>query len=541
MEIKNKNNIYLDKKCLSIGINCQLKLTDVKSVVYKPIPIILSPGSHAAMECSYQFLQSCINQRIPIYGANTQFGDQVVHLDSNLNSLDQSLYEKSINDRQENLIKSLACGIGNQVSSELVRLTMIFRAHCLSQGYSGVAPSTIDSILDYLNAGILPVVYQYGSIGASGDLIPLATIAAALIGENVDVLYKGEVIKAPQAMEIAGLKKTKLELREGLALINGTSFMTAIASVALCNLKRLFEQMLSAIAMALESMLVISSAYHPLVHRLKKQMGEMIVNDFLVNFWEGSQLLTDLDELRDVVIKKDSILAKESSIKPLQDYYSLRSVSQGFGSFQENLQLGIRWIENEINSINDNPIIDAANKKIYQGANFMGYYVTDTCDILKMNIAQASTWIHALLANLLHPRKNHSLPVNLVNNPEKNNGFRSFQLLAASLAIQNRKLAQVQQAFMLPTEGDNQDVNSLGAHAAFDFQEAVTNLERLVAILFLTSTQALELRGIQKASKKAQSIYQIIREASPTLLNCRIMLDDINAVLKLLKEEVIYA
>lgn len=267
----------------------------------------------------------------------------------------------------------------------------------------------------------------------------------------------------------------------------------------------------------------------------------MIINDFLINFWEGSQLLTDLNELRGVLVEKNSKSTTENSRKPVQDYYSLRSVSQGFGSFQENLQRCVQWVENEMNSINDNPIIDAANEKIYHGANFMGYYVTDACDILKINIAQASSWIHALLANLLHPRKSHSLPTNLVANPEKNNGFRSFQLLAAALAVQNRKLAQSQQAFMIPTEGDNQDVNSLGAHAAFDFQESVSNLERLTAILFLTSTQALELRGIHKASKKAQSIYQIIREVSPTLLNCRIMLEDINVVIKLLKEEVIYA
>lgn len=540
MEVKTKHKAYTDKKYLTIGVNCQLKLSDVKLIAYKAIPIILSPGSHLVMEDSYRFLKLCVDQRIPIYGVNTQFGDQASHLDSNLYNTSQSLYEQSIRARQENLIKSLACGVGDEVSPEVIKLTMVLRAHCLSQGYSGVTPATMQAILDYLNAGIVPIIYEYGSIGASGDLIPLAMIAAGLIGENVDVLYKGEIIKAPQAIERAGLKKIKPQLREGLALMNGTSFMTAIASLALCDLQRLFKQMLAAIAIALESMLVINSAYHPLVHQLKKQTGEMIVNDFLINFWEGSQLLTDLDELRDVFLKNNSQSVPENPKRSVQDYYSLRSVAQGFGSFQENLQRCIQWIENEMNSINDNPIIDAANEKIYYGANFMGYYVTDACDILKMNIAQASSWIHALLANLLHPRKNHSLPTNLVEKPEKNNGFRSFQLLAAALAVQNRKLAQSQQAFMIPTEGDNQDVNSLGAHAAFDLRESVTNLERLTAILLLTSTQALELRGIQKASKKSQVIYQIIRESSPALLNCRIMLEDINAVIRLLKEEMIY-
>ena len=309
--------------------------------------------------------------------------------------------------------------------------------------------------------------------------------------------------------------------------------MTAIAALAVYDLKRLFKQLLCAIAMSLESMLVISSAYHPLVHQLKQQTGEITVNQFLLDFWKDSQLLTDLKVFR----KMDATLPVTQTDRPLQDYYSVRAVSQGFGPFLENLERATGWIESEMNSVNDNPIISAADKEIYQGANFMGYYVTDACDILKMNIAQASTWLHALLANMLHPRKNCGLPVNLVQEPHKNNGFRGLQLLTAALTIQNRKLAQSQQAFMLPTEGDNQDVNSLGTHAAFDLQEAVANLERITAILLLAATQALELRGVEKASSKGQSIYSIIRKYSPTLTTCRVMQEEIFNVINLLKKE----
>jgi histidine ammonia-lyase len=334
---------------------------------------------------------------------------------------------------------------------------------------------------------------------------------------------------APEAIQHAGLKPYKPVMRDGLALINGTSFMTAIASLAIHDLQRLFQQMLAAIAMTLEALLVINSAYHPMVHQLKQQAGECDINQFFTDFWQGSQLLTDLDELR----------ATDYTHKPVQDYYSIRSVPQGFGPFQENLQRAIVWIENEMNSVNDNPVIDVAEQNIHHSANFMGYYVTDACDILKMNIAQASTWIHALLANLVHPRKNHDLPVNLVPNPSKHNGFRSMQLLSAALAVQNRKLAQSHQAYTLPTEGDNQDVNSLGTHAALDFQESVANLERLTAILFLAASQALELRGIEKAGQKAQSIYQVIRHYSPTIEHCRPMSEEIAVIIKLLKDGVI--
>ena len=164
--------------------------------------------------------------------------------------------------------------------------------------------------------------------------------------------------------------------------------MTAIASLAIYKLKRLTRQMLFAIAMSLESMMVISSGYHPLVHQLKRQAGECKVNDFLLDFWKDSHLITDLDKLR-----KENITS--TSTRPMQDYYSLRSVSQGFGPFQENLERAATWVENEMNSVNDNPIIDAEENQILHSANFMGYYITDACDILKMDIAQASTWIHA--------------------------------------------------------------------------------------------------------------------------------------------------
>lgn len=514
---------------ISIGHGCQLTLDSSHALAHSSSSIALHPKAIEAIQTSYDFLKKHVDLRVPIYGVNTNFGDQVRYVDSTINEADPQDYYDSINERQENILRSLSCGLGKMASPEIIRVTMMLRAHCLAQGYSGVHPELINSILDFLNAGITPVVRCYGSIGASGDLIPLAMIAAALIGEEVPVTYQDKIIMAPEAIQLAGLRAYKPVLRDGLALINGTSFMTAIASLAIYDLNRLFKQMLAAIAMTLESLLVISSAYHPIVHRLKKQQGEKAINRFFNNFWESSLLLTDLDELR----------TNDYTHKPVQDYYSIRSVPQGFGPFHENLEHAIQWIENEMNSVNDNPVIDVSEQKIHHSANFMGYYITDACDILKMNISQASTWMHALLANLVHPRKNHNLPVNLVPNPSKHNGFRSMQLLSAALAVQNRKLAQSHQAYTLPTEGDNQDVSSLGTHAAFDLQESVANLERLTAILMLAATQALELRGIEKASNKAQSIFQIIRQYSPKIENCRVMSSEIEMIITLLKNNKI--
>lgn len=526
---KSLDHIASKKTIVTLGRGCQLTLASAHEITQSKSSVALPPAAIDSIESAYQFLKKHVDKRIPIYGVNTNFGDQVRYIDVAIKDLDSQKYYDSIQDRQENIIRSLSCGLGPIVSPHIIRVTMMLRAHCLSQGYSGVHLGLINALIDFINAGITPVVRCYGSIGASGDLIPLSMIAAALIGEKVAVHYQDKIIMAPEAIQLAGLKPYKPVMRDGLALINGTSFMTAISSLALYDLKRLFNQMLAAIAMSLESLYVINSAYHPMVHQLKQHQGECTINQFFIDFWEGSQLLTDLDELR----------TTDYTHKPVQDYYSIRSVPQGFGPFQENLQRAITWIENEMNSVNDNPIIDTEDNRIHHSANFMGYYITDACDILKMNIGQASTWIHALLAILVHPRKNHDLPVNLVPNPSKHNGFRSMQLLAAALAVQNRKLAQSHQAFTLPTEGDNQDVNSLGTHAAFDFQESVANLERLTTILLLAATQALELRGIEKASKKSQSIYHTIRKHSPTIEKCRPMSEEIAQVINLLKDGVI--
>ncbi|QMT59041.1 aromatic amino acid lyase [Legionella sp. PC997] len=527
--ISTANTSEKELSLVTIGQGCRLTIASSQAVSHYSSAVALPPQATEVIEASYQFLKIHVDSRIPIYGVNTNFGDQVRYIDAAIKDTEELDYYESINERQENIIRSLSCGLGAIVAPHIVRVTMMLRAHCLAQGYSGVHPALINSLLDFLNAGITPVVRCYGSIGASGDLIPLSMIAAALIGEPVAVIYQNKVMRAPEAIQLAGLKAYKPVMRDGLALINGTSFMTAIASLAVYDLHRLFKQMLAAIAMTLESLLVISSAYHPMVHQLKNQKGETAINQFFIDFWEGSQLLTDLDELR----------TTDYTYKPVQDYYSIRSVPQGFGPFQENLERAIRWIENEMNSVNDNPVIDVAANNIHHSANFMGYYITDACDILKMNIAQASTWMHALLANLVHPRKNHNLPVNLVPNPETHNGFRSMQLLSAALAVQNRKFAQSHQSFTLPTEGDNQDVNSLGTHAAFDFQESVANLERLTAILFLAATQALELRGIEKASKKAQSIYHTVRQYSPRIEHCRPMTEEIELIINLLRDSKI--
>jgi phenylalanine ammonia-lyase len=302
--------------------------------------------------------------------------------------------------------------------------------------------------------------------------------------------------------------------------------MSSIAGLAIHDLSRVFSSMLDVVAMALESLRVIEAGYLPIVHELKGHAGEIAVAEAIKSFWEGSSLIRDLEEARTEATTEIGV----------QDYYSLRAAAQGFGVFHEDLARATQWVEAEMNSVNDNPIVVPGDTQIYHTANFMGYYVSSACDMLRADIAQAATWLHALLANLVHPRKNRGLPVNLIEDPTNNSGFRPIQILAASLAVQCRKLAQTHASFVLPTEGDNQDVNSLGTHAAFDLRAAVEHLEQLTGILLMASAQALELRGIEKAGTRSQDVVARYRTIVATLRDDRLVYGDLRKTVEFLRQ-----
>jgi histidine ammonia-lyase len=524
-----------DSTTILIGANQKLTLESCYKVGRGFEKVKLDPNAYIKIESSHTILEKFSKSRLPVYGLNTQFGNNANMLDANITNGSDEYFE-SVKKRQLNLIISHNTGLGDKTPEEIVRVAMMLRAHCLGLGHSGIRPQIVEALVNFINKGIHPIINKYGSIGASGDLIPLASVAAALCGEDTSVMYQGKKISASEALKKAGLKKIEPEEREGLALINGTSFMTANASLTILDLRRLFNQLLAAIAMSLEALLIFDSPYNPFVHELKGHKGEIEINDFFVDFWKGSNLIRKLSHAREQSLH--SVKTKKTTngdSENLQNYYSLRSVPQGFGPFKENLENAIRWIETEMNSVNDNPLISIDPEEIYHSANFMGYYVTEACDTLKMDIAQASTWIHAILAIMIHPNKNAGLPANLVNRPDINNGYRPLQILSASLAVQNRKLAQAQQSFMLPTEGDNQDVNSLATHAAFDLREAYNNLERLTAILMLAATQALEFRGIKNAATRSKNIHKAVRSVSAFLENDHSMSADIMKVIEIMR------
>jgi len=511
-----------------VGGTANVDLESLVAVARYGATVSLDAGSRASMKACQSFFSTKVDSRVPIYGLNTQFGDQVVLLDKHLDDYEGESYQNSLKNRQNSLIKSHNCGMGELAPTDVVRGAMLLRSRCLSRAYSGVRPEVVDAYFEFLNRGITPDCFRYGSIGASGDLVPLATIAAAVVGEDVDVRFDGSTFPVRTLMRQLGISPLQIRGREGLALINGTSFMSSIAGLALHDLTNLFDSMLSIIAMALESLLVIEDGYSPIVHELKGHAGELAVAERIRSSWAGSRLIRDLEKAR----------TEGTAEIGVQDYYSLRSVAQGFGVFHENLARAKRWVESEMNSVNDNPIVVPEHEQVYHTANFMGYYVSSACDMLRADIAQAATWLHALVANLVHPRKNRGLPVNLVEDPINYSGFRPIQILAASLTVQCRKLAQSHASFVLPTEGDNQDVNSLGTHAAFDLRASVQHLNELTGIVLMASAQALELRGLDKASDKSRAIVEEYRETVPYLREDRLVHNDLTATAEIMRRMV---
>ena len=508
-----------------IGGPLNVDLKTLVAVARYGARVSLDPASRVGMNECHSYFSSQVDSRVPIYGLNTQFGDQVVLLDEHLDDYEGGRYEDSLKNRQNSLIKSHNCGMGELAPNDVVRGAMLLRSRCLSRGYSGVRPQVVDAYFEFLNRGITPECFRYGSIGASGDLVPLATIAAAVVGEDVQVRFDGSTFPVRTLMSHLGISPLQIQGREGLALINGTSFMSSIAGLALHDLSNLFDSMLSVIAMALEALLVIEDGYHPIVHELKGHLGELAVAERIRSSWAGSRLIRDLHTAR----------SEGTAEIGVQDYYSLRSVAQGFGVFHENLQRATNWIESEMNSVNDNPIVVPEHEQVYHTANFMGYYVSSACDMLRADIAQAATWLHALVANLVHPRKNRGLPTNLIEDPINFSGFRPIQILAASLTVQCRKLAQSHASFVIPTEGDNQDVNSLGTHAAFDLRASAQHLQELTGILLMASAQALELRGLDKASGRSQAIVEEYRQAVPYLREDRLVHADLTATVEVMR------
>ena len=443
-----------------------------------------------------------------IYGVNTGFGGNVKFI----------IPDVELQHHQENLLNFLSCGVGDPLPDEVVRAAILLRANALARGYSGVRWVVIERLLDLLNHGITPLVPRYGSVGASGDLCPSAYIARTLLGRG-EVRYRGATTSAAAALQAERIEPIRLEAKEGLALLNGTTTMTGMAAVVAWDADYLLRTGLAAVALAVEALRSSPDYFHPLIHMVKHHPGQLRAAEMLHSMLMDSKLAVPLDEIRDRVAHETAhpqgvTIAHES----IQSPYSLRCAPQGLGPMLETLEQIRLTIEREANSVNDNPLIDPDQERVFHTGNFYGGHIARAMDGLKLDMANLANWMHALMAQLMDERFSAGLPPSLSPHPGLYQGFKGMQLVHTSLVTAMRQMSAASLIHTLPTEQYNQDIVSLGATASLTALDMLRLLRDSMSIVLLSLAQAIDLRGGGALlAPNTRRIYEKVRSLSPFL------------------------
>ena len=511
----------------------ELTIANVVEVARRNRRVQLSqaPEVRRKILASRQLLEAKLRRGEIIYGVNTGLGGNVRFI----------LPARDLAKHQQNIFSFLICGSGDPLPEEAVRASMLLRANALAKGYSAVRAVVIERLIELLNRSITPIVPMYGSVGASGDLIPSAYIGRTLLGEG-EVRFMGETIAADTALAFAGLQPLTLEPKEGLALINGTTVMTGVAALQIDDGAYLSRLILAACALALEAMKGTDDPFREAVQAVKNHPGQIEAAALCRRLIEGSGYVRSLDDIRGRV--RGSFHGNHHSIErsdeAIQQPYSLRCVPQGIGPIIEAVKIHQLVIEREINSANDNPLLDAGDGRVYHTGNFYGGHVARALDSWKIDLATLGNWLHALIAMLVDERFNNGLPPNLALHPGLFSGFKGMQLCLTSLVCALRHLANPSMIHSLPTEQYNQDMVSLGMHSALTTMQMTAILHDATAIALITLCQAIDFRGgSEKLGRGNRAVYQAVRGQVPFADQDRPMDGEIRKVAELIKQRSI--
>jgi phenylalanine ammonia-lyase len=507
-----------------------LNVNDIIAVSRHGERVSLSPDLEFRrnIERGRQTLEEKLEQGEVIYGVNTGFGGNARFV----------IPADELSHHQQNLLEFLSCGVGESLPEEVVRAAILLRANALSRGLSGVRIIVIERLLDLLNHRVTPVVPRFGSVGASGDLCPSAYIARAMSGRG-EVTYCGQRVPASEALEKEHIPALALEAKEGLALLNGTTVMTAAATSVLDDSDYLFQCALSAVAMAVEALLSSPDYFHPAIHMAKHHPGQLRVAEMLNSYLFDSKLAVPLDQIR-LRLEEEArhaqrdhdVVAAEESI---QSPYSLRCAPQGLGPMLETLEQTRTVVEREANSVNDNPLIDPASNRVYHTGNFYGAHIARAMDGLKLDLANLANWLHSIMALLMDERFSNGLPPSLSPHAGLYQGFKGMQIVHSSLVTAIRHWSAPSLIHTLPTEQFNQDVVSLGTHSAMTAMDITRLMRSVVAITLLSTAQAVDLRqGGARLGAGTRAVFRAIRAASPFVEADRALDTDINRVVELI-------
>lgn len=484
-----------------------LTLADFEDVTRRRRAVALAPAQRAPVEASRRLVERIVEEGRVVYGITTGFG----------NFAEVTVDHDHFSELQVNLVRSHAAGVGEPLGEPETRGLMLLRAATLARGTSGVRLETLESLLALLNAGVHPVIPSQGSVGASGDLAPLAHLALALIGEG-QCRYEGRVLPAAEALAAAGIAPVTLAPKEGLTLINGTQMMTAVTGLALAEALRLAKTADVAAALSLDALKGTDAAFDPRIHAARPHPGQVASARNMARLLEGS-----------------AIRESHRSCGRVQDAYSLRCAPQVHGACRDALAYVERTLAVEMNASTDNPLVFVDHGDVISGGNFHGQPVALAADTLAIAVAELASISERRIERLVNPTLSE-LPAFLTPQGGLQSGLMIAQVTAASLVSENKVLAHPASVDSIPTSANKEDHVSMGATAARKAARVVENVRRVLAIELIAACQALEFLKPLEPSPPLEAVHRAIRERVPAYDTDRHLAPELEAVAEMVAD-----
>jgi histidine ammonia-lyase len=493
--------LLLDKEMLTIDDLVRIARTDQD--------VDVSAEGESRVARTSALIERWVREKRVIYGITTGFGALC----------NVTISEPDTQRLQENILMSHAAGVGDPLPGQVVRAIMALRVHDLCMGYSGCRMETIRYLLALLNHGVVPVVPEKGSVGASGDLAPTAHLGLVLIGKG-EAFYRGERLSGGDALQRIGLKPLALAAGEGLALINGTQVMTAIGALVVHDALRLSKMADIACAMTLEVLMGSNSEFDPRIHQIRPHPGQQVTADNMLRLTADSQ-----------------IISSHEGCARVQDAYTLRCAPQIHGASKDAVAHARRVIDIEINSTTTNPLIFADTEEVRLGGNFHGQPVAMAADYLSMGLAELGSVSERRIERLVNPQLSE-LPAFLIKQGGINSGYMIGQYAAAALVSENKVLAHPACVDSIPTSANKEDHVSMGTIGIRQSREILTNVENVIAVELLCAAQAYDLLTENRhltAGKGTREAYRVIRRHVPYMDCDRELYKDMETVVAVLR------
>lgn len=500
-----------------------LTLNDFSDVLFKQKSIALDESALKKVNTNFNFLQDFSNNKL-IYGINTGFGPMAQY----------KIRNEDLLQLQYNLIRSHSSGSGNLLPALLVKALMIARLNSLMQAFSGVHTEVVELLCSLINKNINPCIYEHGGVGASGDLVQLAHLSLVLIGEG-EVLFEDKVYPTAEIYMRFGIKSLSIHIREGIAILNGTSAMTGIGMVNIIQARKLLEWSVMLSAMTNEIVEAFDDHFSYELNIVKHHTGQNRVAAMFRKTLKGSKMIRNrLEQHLDHAVNPDQPIV----VDKVQEYYSLRCVSQVLGPVYDTIVHAEKIVVDELNSVNDNPIIDHINKNIFHGGNFHGDYVSLEMDKLKIATTKLSMLSERQLNYLLNEKLNQKFPpfMNL-GVLGVNFGMQGMQFTATSTVAENQTLSFPMYVHSIPNNNDNQDIVSMGCNAAIMTRQVIANSFEVLSIQLMTVLQGIDYLACQeKLAPDSLALYTEVRKIFPKFIEDTPKYNDLKKVNAFLQE-----